>query len=83
MALVKDRTEFAKMQSISRWLLKYRRNVIINLKENIRDDEYLLANLEERRDVLESHNNELTEENIEMEQFKQDGVIINENKYKL
>lgn len=83
MALVKDRTEFAKMQSISRWLILYRKRFIKNLKQNIRDDEYLLANLEERSEYLDKHNNELIEENAEMEQFKSDGVIIQANKHRL
>jgi hypothetical protein len=77
MALVRDRTEFAKMQGISRWLRMYRKQYIIDLKDNIRDDEYLLANLEERADYLDNHNGEMTEENAEMEQFKEDGIIIN------
>lgn len=53
------------------------------LKEQIRDDEYLLANLEERAEYLDKHNNELVEENAEMEQFKADGEIIQLNKHKL
>lgn len=83
MALIRDRNEFAKMQSLSRWLIQYRKRFIQNLKENIRDDEYLLANLEEREQYLDRHNKELVEENAEMEQFKADGEIIKMNKHRL
>jgi len=83
MALVRDRTEFAKMQGLSRWLLSYRKKYLESLRQEIRDDEYLIANLEERGDYLEGHNTELVEENAEMEQFKQDGIIISDNKHRL
>jgi hypothetical protein len=32
MALVKDRTQFAKMQGMSRWLILYRKNWVKNMK---------------------------------------------------
>ena len=76
MALVRDRTEFAKMQGMSRWLAVYRKKYLEDLRQNIRDNEYLIANLEERGDYLENHNSELVEENAEMDQFKADGVYI-------
>lgn len=53
MALVKDRSEFAKMQGISRWLRKYCYQVIDKMKTDLRDDEYYLANQEERKELLE------------------------------
>ena len=37
MALVKDRTEFAKMQAMSRWLQKYRADYIERMKIDLRD----------------------------------------------
>lgn len=83
MALVKDRTEFAKMQSLSRWLILYRKDYIDRMKIDLRDQEYYRNNQEERKLMLEEENETMEEENAEMEQFQQDGEVVKRNKVRL
>lgn len=63
MALVKDKTRFAQMQSWSRWNQECRVKKRIDYHREIRDAAYLQANLEHSQNELTDKNEELKDEN--------------------
>lgn len=83
MALVKDKTRFAQMQSWSRWNGVRRKENRKDYLREIRDAAYLQANLEAREKELEEKNEELIEENGTISEFRSDGQIVRNNMNKI
>ena len=83
MALLKDRNKFAEMQAISRWLTKRQQWLKDDKERQIRDNEYLLANLEQKKIEFAEANVNLTKENGDLGGFAEDGKIIRKNMDKL
>ena len=79
MALVKDKTRFAQMQSWSRWNGVRRKENRKDYHREIRDAAYLQANLELRKKELEEKNKELIDENGDLGGFTTDGQIVKNN----
>lgn len=79
MALIKDRSEFAKMQSWSRW--NWARRILNrnDLNKAIRDAAYIHANLKEKEAKLDAENKQLEGENKDLGQFTEDGKLIRAN----
>ena len=83
MALVKDKTRFAEMQALSRWLWAKRIMEKTDCLREIRDAAYVHANLQERENRLNGENDNFQKENGELGQFTKDGEIIKVNMEKL
>ena len=79
MALVKDKTRFAQMQSWSRWNGVRRKENRKDYHREIRDAAYLQANLELREKELSEKNEELIGENGDLGGFTNDGEIVKNN----
>ena len=69
MALLKDRNKFAEMQSISRWLRARNKLSVIDDLNQIRDNEYLIANLEDKKTEFIGANENLEKENVDLGGF--------------
>ena len=83
MALIKDRSQYAKMQAISRWLWRRRLMNKSDLDKAIRDAAYMQANLEAKQSYFGENNEHLTNENGELGQFTDDGTVIRKNMERL
>lgn len=79
MALVKDKTRFAQMQSWSRWNGVRRKENRKDYHREIRDGAYLQANLEVQQKELTAKNEELKDENADLATFGNDGNIVKNN----
>lgn len=79
MALIKDRGEFAKMQSWSRWNWARRCLNRNDLNQAIRDAAYIHANLKAKESKLDAENKQLEGENKDLGQFTEDGKVIKAN----
>jgi hypothetical protein len=66
MALIKDRSRYAKMQAISRWLWRRKLMNKSDLDKAIRDAAYMQANLEAKQSYFSENNEHLTKENGEL-----------------
>ena len=83
MALLKDRNRFAEMQTMSRWMWARAKMKAKDMLNEIRDDEYLIANLEQKQKEFEEANENLIKENKDLSGFTEDGKIIRKNMEKL
>lgn len=83
MALIKDRSQYAKMQAISRWLWRRKQMNKRDLDAAIRDSAYMQANLEAKQTYFSENNEHLTSENGELGQFTDDGTVIRRNMERL
>lgn len=83
MALVKDKTRFACMQSWSRWMGVVKKDRRRDLDRELRDAAYLHANLKKREKELTTKNDELIGENGELSGFTTDGKIVTANMKRL
>lgn len=83
MALIKDRSQYAKMQAISRWLWRRKLMNKSDLDKAIRDSAYMQANLEAKQSYFMENNEHLTNENGELGQFTDDGTVIRKNMERL
>ena len=79
MALVKDNCQFAQKQAISRLFRVNKMERRQELENEIRDSEYMRANLEHRQKTLTEKNDELKVENGELGSFHSDGKIVQTN----
>ena len=83
MALLKDRNKFAEMQTLSRWMRARNKLSKVDDLNQIRDNEYLIANLKDKKSEFIEANENLEKENVDLGGFGQDGVIIRKNMQKL
>ena len=83
MALLKDRNKFAEMQTISRWMWARKIMAANDTRNEIRDNEYLIANLEQKKQEFIDANENLVKENKDLGGFTEDGKIIRKNMDKL
>ena len=71
------------MQTLSRWMRARNKLSKVDDLNQIRDNEYLIANLKDKKSEFIEANENLEKENVDLGGFGQDGVIIRKNMQKL